>query len=240
MKRIVFLLVCILCISGAKAQHVGKLSFIPRVGLNLSNLGDMDIYTGFEGGKMVPKYRADVVAGAEAEYSVHDAVSVSLGAYYSRQGCHYRNHMDKTIMNDDPNQLHYEGLDNQNVKLQYLNIPLLAKLHISDMVSLKTGLQCGVFLAGHWTWDLNVTETINNEVQKSQTTHCDDDLEWGCSKTVWSIPVGFEIEYQRANISVSYAIPLNSFAKEVTGIGGHYHLSKGRNKVLSFTVGYRL
>ena len=245
MKKIVLLVLCLAFVSGMWAQkRVGQFSFIPRVGMNFSNLGDMDIhFANPEQDIMKSKVRTDVIAGAEVEYAVHKAVGVSLGAFYSRQGCHFKGYsMAEKIVDTQLTIL--QGIENHNVILQYINIPVQAKYRINEFLSLKTGLQCGVFLSGHRTFDWNYTEVKNGEVQKSQTASQDEDYKDLCSKTVWSIPVGFEVEYEHVNISVSYAIPLNGFAKEtVLSIGGNnnsYRMSKGCNKVLSLTVGYRL
>lgn len=240
MKRIVLVFVCLLSICSAHAQRAGKLSFIPRVGLNLSNLSDMDRYTLIDEGKMPPKSRVNIVAGAEVEYYVHNAVSISLGGYYSRQGCIYDDHSEKVPVKDTPGQFKYESFNNHSVDMEYVNIPLLAKYHINDIVSLKAGLQCGIFLSGHEIYDYTVSGANNTQAQGSSTEHFNDNIEWYCSKTVWSVPVGIEIEYFRTNISLSYAIPLTSFAKKVPGIGGAFYMSKGSNKVLSLTVGYRI
>jgi len=245
MRKIVLMVLCLACVSGVWAQkRVGQFSFIPRVGLNLSNLGDMDIHNSNSNQVVVDaKIRTGIVAGAEVEYTAHKAVGVSIGAFYSRQGCHFNDYsMGEKVVDTQLSIL--QGVENHNVILQYINIPLQAKLHINDFLSLKTGLQCGVFLSGHRTFDWNYTEVKNEEVQKSVTTSQDENYKDYCSKTVWSIPVGFEVEYDHVNISVSYAIPLNGFAKEtVLSSGGNnysYRMSKGRNKVLSLTVGYRL
>ena len=241
MKKLFILAFALIISTSIKAQDSEKdWSIIPRVGLNLSNLGDMDVWYG-DNEKATPRTMPDFFAGAEFDYRIHPAVSVSIGAFYSRQGCHYKNYSvsEKT---SQTGVVHVEGMENQNIHLQYLNIPVMGKLHISESVALKAGIQCGVYLSGNWVSDYSEMDIRNGETQNIQSTHDDSNLNWMCAKTVWSIPVGVEFEYSHVIVSASYAIPLTGFCKSVDMLSttGKDKISNGCNKVLSFSVGYRL
>ena len=64
--------------------------------------------------------RIGLAAGAEFEYQVTDMISVSAGALYSMQGCKY---------------------DDVTVKLDYINVPLLANVYVAKGFAVKLGLQ---------------------------------------------------------------------------------------------------
>lgn len=240
MKKIFVIILMFAAVLNANAQENKKRwSVIPRLGLNLSNLDDMDLFYDFDK-KQKPSRTADVMAGAEFEYRLHPALSVGVGALYSRQGCHYKSY-SVTYSTDQPNTQHVEGVDNNNIRLQYINIPVTGSWHISESFALKLGVQCGVFLAGNWTNDITTMDVTKDEVQNATTMHADDDLEWMCAKTVWSMPLGVQFEYCNVLVDISYAIPLTGFAKEIVipGATKPEKMSKGRNQVLSFSVGYR-
>ena len=60
-----------------RAQHEeGEARFQPRVGITLSTLGGDDD----------AKQKVNVAFGVEAEYFVHQNLSLSVGAIYSQQG----------------------------------------------------------------------------------------------------------------------------------------------------------
>ena len=64
--------------------------------------------------------RIGLAAGAEFEYQVTDMISVSAGALYSMQGCKY---------------------DDATVKLDYINVPILANVYVVKGFAVKLGLQ---------------------------------------------------------------------------------------------------
>lgn len=227
--------------AAVSAQGVSrkKWSVIPRVGVNFSNLGDMSVFHGNASVEERPKTMSDITAGAEFRYFVHPAIEVSVGAFYSRQGCHYKNYHD-TYTTDLPNKVHVDGVENSNIHLQYFNIPVMGSLHLSENVALQLGVQCGVFLDGHWVNDYTRMDVIDGISQNVVTNHVDDDLSWMCASTVWSMPIGVEFEYEHVLFSGSYAIPLSGFCKKVPIPGGNPDkMSRGSNRVLTFSVGYR-
>lgn len=227
---------------GQNSTPQKKWSVIPRVGVNFSNLSGMTLmHTSLSGEKKEsPKTMTDLMVGAEFDYYVHPAIEVGLGAFYSRQGCHYKNFSDSYSTNK-PNTILVSGVENNNVHLQYLNIPVIGTLHISDNVSLKAGLQCGVFLAGNWVSDMSDMEVVDGISQNVITTHSDYDIGWSCADLVWSMPLGFEFEYERVLFTATYALPLTGFGKEIPAPGDlkPTKVYSGSNRVVSISVGYR-
>lgn len=252
MKRVVILCFVLLMTLGMSAQsQQKKWSVIPKIGVNFSNLSDMSVWADCDEAptpslhEARPRTMTDLLVGAEFDYNVHPALEIGVGAYYSRQGCHYKNFSNEYPTNpDDPTVINIEGWENNNVHLQYLNIPVIAKLHVNDNVALKAGVQCGVYLSGNWVYDIT-TITKNNITDKyvgdPVFKHHNDDLDYWIAPTCWSVPLGVEFEYERVVLDVNYALPLSGFCKKKVdeNFPNGFTLSKGRNRVLSMTVGYR-
>lgn len=238
MKKITILVISLAMALGISAQDDKNWSLIPRIGLNISNLGDMDIEYSTNG-TMKPHAYSNVMAGAEFDYSLNQALSVGVGAFYSRQGCHYKGYSTPPYpIGDDV--MRSSIVESSNVVLQYLNIPVTGTLHLSENLAFKTGIQCGVLLSGSWDQDETIIDTKNGEIINNQSVPSNTDMNELCSKTVWSIPLGFQVEYEKILVDVSYAIPLTGFCKSVmTDDGSEIKFSKGCNKVLTFSVGYR-
>lgn len=249
MKRVVILCFVLLMTLGMSAQsQQKKWSVIPKIGVNFSNLSDMSVWADCDEAptpslhEARPRTMTDLLVGAEFDYNVHPALEIGVGAYYSRQGCHYKN-----FSNEDRTNLpvvSIDGWDNNNVHLQYLNIPVMAKLHVNDNVALKAGVQCGIFLSGNWAYDITtikIDELTHENVGTPSTVSNDDDFSVWAASTCWSMPLGVEFEYEHVVLDVSYAFPLSGFCKTKKDelFPNGFMASKGRNRVLSMTVGYR-
>ena len=239
MRKIIILLALTLYTTMMYAQGYSSKnwSIVPRIGLNFSNLGDMSVW--HQQREETPKTLTDIVAGAEFDYYVHPAIEVGIGAFYSRQGCHYKDYSD-TYSTNKPNIIKVDGVENSNVHLQYLNIPVTGKFHLDDNIAIKAGVQCGILLNGKWENDYTEIEVVDGISQNATVNHIDDDIKWMCRKTVWSMPIGIEFEYEHVLFGATYAIPLTGFSKTVgQDSGTPTKLSKGSNRVLTFSVGYR-
>ena len=170
------------------AQHaVGTFTIQPKVGLNLANVtkGDGDI-------------RVGAVAGAEFEYQVSDIFSLSAGALYSMQGC----------------KGEVEGID-ATVKLDYLNIPILANVYVAKGLAVKLGIQPG----------FNVTSKASVEKSGTKVT---TDLD-GIESVDFSIPIGLSYEINNFVIDARYNL----------GVSKIMDGSDSKNSVFQFTLGYK-
>ena len=170
------------------AQHrVGTVTIQPKVGLSLANVtkGDGDI-------------RVGAVAGAEFEYQVSDIFSLSAGALYSMQGC----------------KGEVEGID-ATVKLDYLNIPILANVYVAKGLAVKLGIQPG----------FNVTSKASVEKSGTKVT---TDLD-GIESVDFSIPIGLSYEINNFVIDGRYNL----------GVSKIMDGSDSKNSVFQFTLGYK-
>lgn len=229
MKKLILSALCLICIAPSWAQKpVGQLSVIPRVGLNLSNLGDMDFIlgSGIEK-KHKSKSRPDFMLGADMEYQLMKPLAVSVGAYYSRQGCRWA-----TLYTHNSKESE-TGWEDMSIKLPYLNIPVTARLYINDYISFVAGVQCGVYLEGgrqEYTSTDIIVDPKSGERKLNKTEEHSDKIN-NMKPVVLSIPLGVAVEYEHVMIDVRYNMPLTKF---------HKVISNGGNQVLTFSVGYRL
>lgn len=188
MKKLFLMAVMALATVSSFAQHrVGTVTIQPKVGLSLANVtkGDGDI-------------RVGAVAGAEFEYQVSDIFSLSAGALYSMQGC----------------KGEVEGYD-ATVKLDYLNIPILANVYVAKGLAVKLGIQPG----------FNVTSKASVEKGGTKVT---TDLD-GIESVDFSIPVGLSYEINNFVIDARYNL----------GVSKIMDGSDSKNSVFQFTLGYK-
>ena len=188
MKKLFLMAVMALATVSSFAQHaVGTFTIQPKVGLNLANVtdGDGDI-------------RVGAVAGAEFEYQISDIFSLSAGALYSMQGC----------------KGEVEGYD-ATVKLDYINIPILANVYVAKGLAVKLGIQPG----------FNVTSKASVEKSGTKVT---TDLD-GIESVDFSIPIGLSYEINNFVIDGRYNL----------GVSKIMDGSDSKNSVFQFTLGYK-
>lgn len=139
--------------------------------------------------------RFGVVAGAEFMYQATDMVGLSFGALYSMQGAKY----DKATM-----------------KLDYINVPILANVYVAPGFAVKLGLQPGF--------------NVNSKAKaKSDGVSVEADLD--DVKTLdLSIPIGLSYEFNNFVIDGRYNWGVTKIAKD----------SDYKNSVFQITVGYKL
>lgn len=188
MKKLFLMAVMALATVSSFAQHaVGTFTIQPKVGLSLANVtkGDGDI-------------RVGAVAGAEFEYQVSDIFSLSAGALYSMQGC----------------KGEVEGID-ATVKLDYLNIPILANVYVAKGLAVKLGIQPG----------FNVTSKVSAE---NGGTKVSTELD-GIESVDFSIPIGLSYEINNFVIDGRYNL----------GVSKIMDGSDSKNSVFQLTLGYK-
>lgn len=233
MRKLIAMAALLMMFLSANAQkNVGEWSFIPRLGMNLSNVSNMDVWTGLPGGTEEvhkPSYTPGVVAGMEVEYQLMDPLGISVAALYSQQGCHYS---PFTVYESETKA---EGTENFNYDWQYLNVPVTANLYFDNyyfLAFLRVGLQAGVYLSGKNHYEMaEINIDKNGHKTNGDVTIFDEKMQ-NMKPVVWSIPVGFGLEYDHVLVDVRYNIPLSQ-------AGNGEFLKGSRNKVWSFSVGYR-
>ena len=199
MKKVI-LSACVMFITIAAygQRDKGTVTLQPKVGLNMATItGDNDADSRFA-----------PVVGAEVEVQATDMVSFSGGLLYSMQGA-------KGKIGD------VDG----TVKLDYINVPILANVYVANGFAVKLGVQPG-FL-------------INNKVKVSKNgVNAEVDLEKALkaagidaklNKVDVSIPMGVSYEFSNINIDARYNWGVTKIIDE----------DNSKNSVFQITVGYK-
>ena len=162
MKKFFIVASLILAFATAKAQsEVGGFSVRPMVGMNIGMMTNADDSDS----------RIGFVVGTELEYQATDLLGLSAGLLYSQQGCKVD--------------------DNGTLKLDYINIPLLANVYVAKGFAVKLGLQPG-FL-------------INDKAKVSDSGVSVEAGLGDLSKNfVLSVPVGISYEFSNIQLDARY------------------------------------
>ena len=162
MKKFFIVASLILAFATAKAQsEVGGFSVRPMVGMNIGMMTNADD----------SDPRIGFVVGTELEYQATDLLGLSAGLLYSQQGCKVD--------------------DNGTLKLDYINIPLLANVYVAKGFAVKLGLQPG-FL-------------INDKAKVSDSGVSVEAGLGDLSKNfVLSVPVGISYEFSNIQLDARY------------------------------------
>lgn len=194
MKKLILLAATIMTSFGAFAQHeVGSINIQPKLGMNIATLTDADDADS----------RIGLVIGAEGEYQVSELFSVTAGLLYSQQGA-------KASYSE--NGVSADG----TVKLDYINVPILANVYVAQGLAVKLGIQPG----------FKVSSKVKVE---AQGVSAEADLE-GTKSIDFSIPVGLSYEYSNIQLDARYNWGLTKVNK---------NMDKCKNSVFQITLGYK-
>lgn len=227
-RRITILAVLVATAVGLRAQQaVGTVSIVPRVGVTVSTLTDMDVeHVSSSGasGWLSPSNKAGFTAGLEAEYQFHPVLAVSLGAFYSMQGCRYSDF--QTSAGEEKS---YYGFADYNVNVSYINVPLLLNAYITKGLAVKAGVQVGFALTANKEYE-RTPFTMSDIGYREYDTMTAYDADIETQSVDISIPVGASYEYMNVVLDARYNIGLTN----VFSSG-----NDAKNRCLVFTVGYR-
>lgn len=212
----------------------GTFSIIPRIGVALSNIsheslglssGDAsrsDLYKG--------RYREGAAVGIDAQYQATDNFAASLGLFYTRQGCRYK---DTDLTGAEKGE--YSAFSDIRFGLDYLNIPILAHLYIADGLSLNAGFQCSFLLRNRLNYDVaDVTINKGGSYTYKGQTESNSIKQNFIHNTDLSIPIGFSYEYANVVLDFRYNIALTKLYDKPLGD------DNCRNRAFVITAGYKL
>ena len=212
MKRLLFSLAVLACsLHGFAQQEVGSLTFIPKLGTNLSTVTGSDVYymkDGLNDQVLKPKYRMGVVAGIEGEYQLNKPLSLSVAALYSLQG----------------NQ--YEDIDfqkNYSVAFHTVNVPVILNLYVQKGLAFKVGVQAGYAFCKKESYDQLFANKWTS-YSTSGTIYKDFDI---------SLPIGISYDISKVRLDLRYNHGLTSISK----LKG---MADVNNRVFQLSVGYIL
>ena len=196
------------------AQHeVGKLTFMPKVGVNLATIAGDDMYyhwekEGTDLQLLKSKYRIGVVAGFEGEYQMSKPLGLSVGVLYSLQGNTY----------DD-----IEYMKNYSSTFHSVNVPVLLNFYVLKGLALKAGLQAGYAFYKKTSYDTLIDGKWLNS-STSGSIYKPFDI---------SVPVGLSYDFDKWRVDVRYNYGLTSISK-LDGMPAVH------NRVFQLSVGYCL
>lgn len=169
-----------------------QIQFGVKGGLNLSSITKVDDY----------KYKPSIYLGVTAEYAFNDIFAIQPELIYSRQGAYAK-----------------VGGVKVWTRVNYLNLPIMAKLYILDNLSVDLGPQFG--------FNLNAKVKVKEDgVTATESV--------GDSFKTFDVAFGMGLTYriiQNIDVSFRYNLGLTKVNKEGD--------AKAKNSVIQLGAGYR-
>lgn len=190
MKKVLFLAVMLVASLSMQAQNAkGEFALKPMIGVNFANLTDTDA-----------DMKVGMSVGAEVEYGITDRVGLTGGLLFSMQGI----------------KGEYDNYTDAKLKLNYINVPILANIYLLPGLALKAGIQPGFM----------VTSKLKAE---SGDIDASIDVKDACNTVDFTIPIG--ISYEISNLVLD--------ARYNCGVSKAIEDADSRNSVFMLTVGYK-
>ncbi|MFW5526839.1 MAG: porin family protein [Prevotella sp.] len=166
---------------------VGSFSLQPKAGISIADMTDTQGTTS----------RIGFVGGLEGEYQASDIFSLSLGVNYSQEGFKMKNSDNK-------------------IKLDYINVPILANVYLTKGLAVKVGAQPGFNVGNSVTVDGNTMSSSKKDYD-------------GIKSVALSIPVG--LSYEISNVVLD--------ARYNWGVTKAFDGLDSKNSVFQVTIGYK-
>lgn len=180
---------------------VGDWSFMPKAGLNLATMTNDDD----------AKIRPALTIGGEFDYVVSPKVALSFGAMYSQQGC----------------KGNVQGID-ATIKMDYINVPIIAACRVTDNLSVKVGLQPGFLINDKVKVSANGASAEVGLKESYEAAGMDVTIH----KFDLSIPIGISYDFSNVQLDLRYNAGLTNILSITGGEGT-------KNSVFQFTIGYK-
>ena len=224
MKRIAILSVALmLSMMAATAQtEVGKISLKPMAGITVAELRNVGYVqygpkVGFSG-------------GLEAEYGITPQLGISLGAIYSQQGGKYDTDVENSVTTIVGTHIISEEKTCSKVKVDYINIPLLANFYVWRGMALKAGVQLGILVHDKMNYHYQKIPYIPNDEPYPLEDHSNHTWEkmtdFGKSIDFGS-PVGLSYEYRDFIVDARYYFGLSKIDYPNFGCNRGFYLNLG-------------
>ncbi len=199
-KHLLPTIVALMPLMSNAQSEVGSLNIQPKIGLNIATMPAGDA-----------KSRRAFAAGVEAEYFVHQNLSLSVGAIYSQQGFRDSKEIGITDMAAPDADC--------NLILDYINIPIMANIYASNGLAVKAGIQPGFRIRSKFKLTADGT-TIN-----ADNFTRDFDL---------AIPLGVSYEFNNLQFDIRYNIGITNATRDKYTESGD-----AKNRVVQITLGYK-
>ena len=180
---------------------VGDWSFMPKAGLNLATMTNDDD----------AKIRPALTIGGEFGYVASPKVALSFGAMYSQQGC----------------KGNVQGID-ATIKMDYINVPIIAACRVTNNLSVKVGLQPGFLINDKVKVSANGASAEVGLKESYEAAGMDVTIH----KFNLSIPIGISYDFSNVQLDLRYNAGLTNILSIPGGEGT-------KNSVFQFTIGYK-
>lgn len=180
---------------------VGDWSFMPKAGLNLATMTNDDD----------AKIRPALTIGGEFGYVASPKVALSFGAMYSQQGC----------------KGNVQGID-ATIKMDYINVPIIAACRVTNNLSVKVGLQPGFLINDKVKVSANGASAEVGLKESYEAAGMDVTIH----KFDLSIPIGISYDFSNVQLDLRYNAGLTNILSIPGGEGT-------KNSVFQFTIGYK-
>ncbi len=199
-KHLLPIIVALMPLISNAQSEVGSLNIQPKIGLNIATMPAGDA-----------KSRKAFAAGVEAEYFVHQNLSLSVGAIYSQQGFRDSKEIGITDMAAPDADC--------NFILDYINIPIMANIYASNGLAVKAGIQPGFRIRSKFKLTADGT-TINAD---NFTRNFD-----------LAIPLGVSYEFNNLQFDIRYNIGITNATRDIYTESGN-----AKNRVVQISLGYK-
>ena len=125
--------------------------------------------------------------------------------------------------------------EESKTKLNYLNVPLLAKYYIADKFAILAGPQFGILMSAKE--DFDVTETISG-VTDNYSESADVKDFYKTLSLSFNVGATYAIT-ENIFVDARYNLGLSSIAKDFTDEFGDSNSANIKNNVIQFSVGYK-
>ena len=194
-------IVCLFSSSANAQNAVGSWSLQPKAGLNLATMTNDDD----------AKIRVGLVAGAELAYQASPLLSISAGALYSEQGTEAK----------------VDGV-NGTLKMDYVNVPILANFHVAKGLAVKVGIQPGFLINDKIEVKVNGVSAEVDMKEAYRNIGVDADI----PSLDFAIPLGLSYEFNHIVLDARYNLGLT---KAISVLG-----ESTKHSVFQITIGYKL
>ena len=197
MKRL-FIVTCLLILSiGVFAQNeAGQIYVQPKIGLSIADFTNDD--------EASPRF--GLVGGVELGYQITELLGLSAGILYSMQGAE--------------NEMSYQGSNVKcQLKMDYINIPILASISLYKGLALKFGVQPGFNISSRYAV---ASQGMHISGNLSDTGIIVESIDF-------SVPIGLSYDYKNFVLEGRYNLGAMRIVKE----------DEPKHSVIQLTLGYK-
>lgn len=173
--------------------------------------------------------RTSFFLGAVAEITISDKFSFQPELIYSEQGSDYKESFTES----------FEGVTftetaEGEIRLGYLNVPLMAKYYVYEGLSIEAGPQVGFLLSAKNEYDFTLTQT-SSEGTFTETESGEDDIKDSVKSIDFGVNFGLGYKLENGlNFSARYNLGLTDANDDSDYLGD----SSYKNSVIQIGVGY--